>query len=55
MNQTEYLDEFPVNEEGLLLVSDLALIEALRRRAERRENAQDAPRVGEPQAGIESS
>ena len=31
MNQNKvYLDEFPVNEEGLLLINDLALIEALR-------------------------
>ena len=38
MNQNKvYLDEFPVNEEGLLLVNDLALIEALRRRAERQQ------------------
>ena len=43
MNQTKvYLDEFPVNEEGFLLVGDVALIEALRRRAERQE-AREAP------------
>ena len=43
MNQTKvYLDEFPVNEEGLLLVSDVALIEALRRRAERQKEARKA-------------
>ena len=32
-----YLEEFPANEEGLLLVDDLELLEALRRRAERQE------------------
>lgn len=38
-----YLDEFPANEEGLLLVNDVALVEALRRRAERKKAEQDAP------------
>ena len=38
MSQPEiYLEEFPVNEEGLLLVDDLALIEALRQRRARQE------------------
>ena len=41
MNQTKvYVEEFSVNEEGLLLVDDLELIEALRRRAKRQEDTQ---------------
>ncbi len=45
MNQyrNTYLDDFPVNEEGLLLVNDPELIEALRRRAERKKADQDVP------------
>ena len=41
--KSTYLDEFPVNEEGFLLVNDVALIEALRRRAEHKKADRDTP------------
>ena len=55
MNQPNptYIGEFPVNDSGLLLVNDLALIEALRRRAARKEAAQ--PPVGEARDTLKSS
>lgn len=55
MDQAErYLEEFPVNEEGFLLVNDLALIEALRRRAERQKAVQST-HADEMQLGVKSS
>ena len=36
-NRDMYLEEFPVDEEGLLLVDDLELLEALHRRAKHQE------------------
>ena len=45
MNQYKntYLDDFPVNEEGFLLINDPELIKALRRRAELKKADQDVP------------
>ena len=47
-----YLEEFPVNEEGLLLVDDLELIAALRRRAKRRECIQGTRVTNETQTSV---
>ena len=56
MNQTKvYIEEFPANEEGLLLVDDLELIEALRRRAKRQEGVKRAHAVSETQVSVKPS
>ncbi len=55
MNQPKvYLDEFPVNEKGLLLVNDLALIEALRRRAKQQRAVKEV-RADEPSLSAKPS
>ena len=48
-----YLEEFPANEEGLLLVDDLELLEALRRRAEHQETKNTTPTYA--QVGVQAS